>query len=138
MQEPFELLSKMQQDSLNTAPGLPEETQLVEHWSGIGFRLDEMNLVAYLDQVSEVIVCPEVTPVPGTKPWVKGIVNVRGNLYTVIDLPEYLGKQPVPRSKAARIMVLNRTDVSSALLVPEVSGLRHFEMNLEQHDISGL
>ncbi|MCK7576667.1 MAG: chemotaxis protein CheW [Chromatiales bacterium] len=39
-------------------------------------------LVTPLDHVSEVLPPPAVTPVPGTKKWLKGIANVRGTLVT--------------------------------------------------------
>ena len=138
IQDPLSLLHKMQLASRMSAPGLPEQAQTVELWSGLGFRVAEMTLVAPLDQVSEVLPCPAITLVPGTCRWVKGIANVRGNLFTVVDLPEYFGKDSVMMGERARLLIMNVANLNTALLVNEVLGLRHFDEEQERHDVSGL
>jgi len=52
-QDPFELLRKMQQESLENAPGLPQEVEVTKLWSGVGFRIGDMMLVTPLDHVLE-------------------------------------------------------------------------------------
>jgi twitching motility protein PilI len=137
-QDPLALLRRMQQDSVANAPGLPQEVEAAILWSGVGFRLAEMQLVAPLDQVLEVLPCPDMTPVPGVKSWLKGVANVRGNLLTIIDLAQYFGKAPVFADERARLMVMNIPGVTTALMVNEVLGLRHFDEDLERQDLTGL
>jgi twitching motility protein PilI len=137
-QDPLALLRRMQQDSVANAPGLPQEVEAAILWSGVGFRLAEMQLVAPLDQVLEVLPCPDMTPVPGVKSWLKGVANVRGNLLTIIDLAQYFGKPPVFADERARLIVMNIAGVSTALMVNEVLGLRHFDEDLERQDLTGL
>ena len=137
-QDPLFLLRKMQQESMKSAPGLPQEVQAAVLWSGVGFRLADIQLVAPLDQVLEVLPCPSWTPVPGAKPWLKGIANVRGNLYTIIDLPEFFGKPSVFVDDEARLLVMNVPGLNTALLVNEVLGLKHFDEELERQDLSGI
>jgi len=136
--DPLELLQRMQEHSRRTAPGLPEQVQAAPLWSGLGFRVADLQLVTPLDHVSEVLPCPAYTMVPGTKAWLKGVANVRGTLVTIVDLPQYFGKNPVRLDERARLLVLNIPGVSTALLVNEVVGLRHFDMEQEKRDISGL
>jgi twitching motility protein PilI len=76
--------------------------------------------------------------VPGVKPWVKGIANVRGTLVTIVDLPEYFGKPPVFMDDRARLMILNIPGLHTGVLVNEVLGLRHFDEEIERQDLSGL
>ena len=137
-QDPFELLRKMQQESLDNAPGLPQETEAVKLWSGVGFRLGEVMLVTPLDHVLEILPPPPMTLVPGVKSWLKGVANVRGNLITIVDLPEYFGKSPVFIDDKARMLIMNAPGMSAGLLVNEVLGLRHFDEELERQDLSGL
>jgi twitching motility protein PilI len=136
--DPLALLQQMQEHSRHTAPGLPEQVQAAPLWSGLGFRVANLQLVTPLDHVSEVLPCPPVTPVPGTKRWLKGIANVRGTLVTVIDLPEFFGKEPVRLDDRSRLLILNIPGLSTALLVNEVVGLRHFDEEQEKRDITGL
>ena len=97
-----------------------------------------MRLVAPLDQVLEVLPCPSMTLVPNTKSWLKGVANVRGNLITIVDLPEYFGKPPVFVNDDARLMILNSPGLNTGVVVHEVLGLRHFDADLERQDLSGL
>jgi twitching motility protein PilI len=137
-QDPFELLRKMQQESLENAPGLPQEVEVTKLWSGVAFRVGEIMLVTPLENVLEILPPPPMTPVPGVKPWLKGVANVRGNLITVIDLPEYYGKPPVYMDDKARMLIMNIPGLNAGLLVNDVLGLRHFDEDLERQDLSGL
>lgn len=137
-QDPLALLRKIQTHSIETAPGLPQEIQAATLWSGVAFRLGEMHLVTQLDQVLEVLPCPEYTTVPGTKTWVKGVANIRGNLITIVDLAEYFGKPPVFLDERARLLVMNVPGLHTGLLVHEVLGLRHFDEEAERHDLPDL
>jgi twitching motility protein PilI len=127
MANPLELLQKMQRDSMARMPTLPQEEEPVELWSGVGFRLGDMHLVAPLDHVSEVLHVTDFTSVPGTRSWLKGVANVRGNLVTIMDLAEFFGRKPVMTDHRTRVLVMNVEGLNTALLVDEVFGLRHFE-----------
>lgn len=134
--DPLVLLQKMQEHSRRTAPGLPEQVQAAPLWSGLGFRVADLQMVTPLDHVSEVLPPPPVTPVPGTKKWLKGIANVRGTLVTIIDLAQFFGKEPVRIDDRTRLLILNVPGLSSALLVHEVVGLRHFDEEQERQDVT--
>ncbi len=96
-------------------------------WSGIGFRAGAARLIAPLAQIAEVLPYPALTRVPGARSWVKGVANVRGNLVTVVDLPEFFGGAPVERDLRSRLIVINLPDVYCAVLVNEVLGMRQFD-----------
>lgn len=138
MPNPLDLLQRMQQRSLAGMPALPEEEKFAQLWSGVAFRLGEMHLVAPLEQVTEVLHCPEYTSVPGTKSWLKGVANVRGNLVTIVDLPEFFGKKAVTLTESTRLLVMNVEGLSTALLVDEVFGLRHFDEDTERQELAGM
>jgi len=137
-QNPLALLQRMQLESRRSAPGLPEQVQAAPLWTGLGFRLDDQRFVVPLDQVLEVLHCPPVTPVPGTKNWLRGVTSVRGSLYTVVDLPQFFGRANVDNDEEARILLMNVPGFSAALLVDEVYGLRHFDEEQERREIGGV
>ncbi len=137
-QDPLSLLHKMQQASRMSAPGLPEQVQAAVLWSGLGFRLADLKFVTPLSHVTEVLPCPALTVVPGTRRWVKGVANVRGNLFTIIDLPDYFGKEPVTLDERARLLIMNIPKLNAALLVNEVMGLRHFDEEQERQNVPSL
>jgi len=137
-QDPFELLRKMQQESLESSPGLPQEVEVTKLWSGVGFRIGDLMLVTPLDHVLEILPPPSATLVPGVKSWLKGVANVRGNLITIVDLPEYFGKPPVFLDEKARMLIMNVPGLNTGVLVNEVLGLRHFDEELERQELSDL
>ncbi len=124
--EAFDLLLALEQRSVAVAVGLPQQQQLRRPWSGIGFRVGKQNLVAAVGDVNEILYLPQVTLIPGTKSWVKGMANIRGNLMPVLDLQDYLGTPPVNIGRHSRILVVNHLDLWAGLLVDEVFGLKHF------------
>ena len=137
-QDPLVLLQQMQQTSLANSPGLPEEVEAVQYWSGVGFRIGNMHLVSQLEQVTEVLQIPMMTPVPKTKKWVKGLSNIRGSLVPVIDMAEFFNMEAVKFSDRARVMIISYKGFGVGLLVNEVYGLRHFDEEVERQKQIGL
>jgi len=124
-QEPILVLYELERRSRGHAFGLPQQAEAKEAWHGIGFRLGDINFVAPLGQVREILVSPVISRVPGAKEWVTGIANVRGTLLPVLDLKGFLQQNMGPRSRP-RTLVVEHGSVSAALLVDDVTGLKHF------------
>ena len=80
-----------------------------------------------LPDAGEVIAVPPIVPVPLTKPWFLGLANIRGNLFSVIDFPQFLGFPPVVLGNLARLLLLSaRTGEQHAgVVVQRVLGLRN-------------
>lgn len=95
-------------------------------WSGVVFELSGQYFVAPIGEVAEVIYLPVTTPVPNVKPWVWGMSNVRGRLYSVIDLQHFLsGKKSEPSTRQKLICVSNGQS-HVGLVVDQVLGVQHF------------
>jgi twitching motility protein PilI len=86
---------------------------------------DEAWLVDLVD-AGEVIPVPAITPVLLTRPWFKGMANIRGNLYSVVDFAAFLGRVPVAIGDQSRLLlVAERFRLAAALLLDRSLGLRH-------------
>lgn len=123
---PIKLLFEIEQQGKTTAKGLPQRVDIKEAWSGIGFRIGDFNLVAPLNQVTEILHYPKLTIVPGTKSWIKGTANIRGTLLGVMDLNAYLGQKVTAITQKTRVLVIKYEDITVGLVVDEVLGLKHF------------
>ncbi len=78
-----------------------------------------------LADVGEVIPVPELLAVPLTKHWFAGVANIRGNLFSIVDFPAFMGAPAVPRNDQARLLLIaDRHRMRSALLINRVVGLR--------------
>ncbi len=125
--ELVQLLSDIEQRSVARLAALPELEDARQYWEGLIFSLGEKRLVAPLNEVAEILHFPtDITRVPGTHPWVKGVANVRGSLLPIIDLQLFLGGAAVTTDRRCRVLVIRHQDIFSGLLVKEVMGMRHF------------
>ncbi len=96
--------------------------------SKLGFQVGGDNWFVALHQVSEVIPVPPTVPVPLTRPWFRGVANVRGNLYGLVDFSAFQGHEPVGAGMERRvILVSERLLGGSGLLVSRMLGLRNPE-----------
>jgi len=57
----------------------------------LGILIGEDRWLVHMNDVSEVLQMPEITPVPLTHSWFLGVTNVQGNLYGIADLAAYFG-----------------------------------------------
>jgi len=67
--------------------------------------------------------------VPGAKPWIRGLANVRGQLLPLVDLRAFLGGGVTNIGRGSRVLVANHREVPAGLLVDEVQGFRRFVDN---------
>lgn len=68
----------------------------------------------------QVMEIPRIVPVPKIEPFILGIINLRGQLTSVIDLRRLFSLQETPRSAENRIIVVRADDMSTGLLVESV------------------
>jgi len=93
--------------------------------SMLGLQVGRENWLVDLADAGEVLPVPPVSAVPLTRPWFRGVANVRGNLYSVVDFAAFLGGAAVPTGDQARLLLLGgRFRVAAALLVDRSLGLR--------------
>lgn len=96
--------------------------------SKLGFQVGADNWFVALHQVSEVIPVPPVQPVPLTHSWFRGVANVRGNLYGMVDFAAFQGNDPIAAGLERRvILVAERVVPGSGLVVSRMLGLRNPE-----------
>ncbi|KAA3624008.1 MAG: hypothetical protein DWQ08_10885 [Proteobacteria bacterium] len=93
-------------------------------WRALAIEILGIPVVLPIGDVSELAVCENITPVPLTQSWVRGLTNVRGQLFTVVDLSVFLGGPETRLSRDARIIMLGAEGLNSCLLVNNIIGLK--------------
>lgn len=122
----FAKLLEYEKRSGNFAPDAQGAGGPTEEWSGITFSLGGERLACNINRISEILPCPQSTPVPGAKPWIVGLANVRGELLTVIDLARYLGGVRSPVTGSSRLLATSLNKAPVGLMIDEVFGQRRF------------
>jgi twitching motility protein PilI len=126
--EPFAALLDIAQRSVAKAAGLPAQVDIKPHWSGIGFMLGGQRFVAPMGEISEILVQPPSTRLPGVQSWVRGVSNVRGRLLPLIDLERFFGGSLGSRTNR-RVLAMELGDLYSGLIVSEVYGMQHIPVD---------
>lgn len=128
--EVMTVLVELETVSKRAAERLPEIEGSRDIWDGLVFTVAGVRLTCAMNEVSEMLpYLDRITRVPGSKPWVLGLANVRGSLLPVVDLQVYLGGKAIVPSKLTRILVLRLRGLVVGLLVPTVQGMRHFDLS---------
>lgn len=99
---------------------------LGEEW--YGFPLDQVKVVARV---------LEVTPVPGTSPYVLGVINYKSSIYPLIDLHQLLGIEPNMPTRASRIIIVNYDQNSFAVIVDSMTEVKEVRQSALLTQIRG-
>jgi purine-binding chemotaxis protein CheW len=84
------------------------------------FHLGDLFLGIEVLEVQEVIRAQGMTRVPLAAPAVKGLINLRGQIVTAIDLRERLSLPPLADGKQAMNVVVRTDEGAVSLLVDEI------------------
>jgi twitching motility protein PilI len=122
----FAKLLEYEKRSAKFTPGASNGGGASEEWSGVTFSIGDTSMACHIDRISEILPCPQATPVPGAKPWIIGLANVRGDLLTVVDLSWFLTGVRTPLTARSRLLATNLNKAPIGLLIDEVFGQRHF------------
>jgi len=97
----------------------------------VTFRLAEETYGINVMQVQEVLRVSEIAPVPGAPHYVLGIINLRGNVVTVVDTRIRLGLETSEVTDSTRIVIIEGSKHVVGILVDcvaEVVDLRASEL----------
>ncbi len=105
-------------------PPAPEEPALERY---IVFSLGRARYAVPIGAVIEVGSVPPVTPVPHLPPWVLGVINLRGEILSVVDLALFLGAA-AEGPAMGRLLVVRGAgpEPYTGLVVDQVAGLASF------------
>ena len=96
----------------------------------VGFTLGEEDFGVDILSVQEINRVTEITKIPSTPDFVKGVINLRGNVIPVIDLRSRLGMPEKEHDKQTRIIVADVDDRTVGLVVDAVSEVIRMDANL--------
>jgi purine-binding chemotaxis protein CheW len=89
------------------------------------FTLAGSRYAVSVPHVLEISKVPPVTPVPNVPTWVRGIVNVRGEILSVIDVRTFLGCEEALQGEENRMLVVKTRgdEIMTSLVVDQVMGI---------------
>ena len=122
----FELLKDIRSKAVELAKGGALSVDQTAGVKNIAYRVNNVNFFCDAEQVREVSTCEDLTVIPQTKRWLRGLVNSKGVLYSVTDLALFAGfDRPIAESRG-HLLLLSDVDKQCAFLVNRVIGFRYF------------
>lgn len=109
----IELAKKNQEDK----KGISVEE---DHVKVVIFSLSGVFYAFYGSYIKSILPYNAVTSVPGCPDYILGIINVRGDIESVINIHHFIGLQDTPVDSRARILIAEGAGIRSGILVNSV------------------
>lgn len=84
-----------------------------------------------IEYVNEIIVFQEITEIPESEDFIKGLINLRGKIIPVIDVRVRFKQEPIEYNDRTCIIVINVKDMLVGLIVEKVAEV----VEIKQEDI---
>lgn len=95
----------------------------------VEFRLANEKYALESAYVREVLPLREVTAVPCTPPYILGIINVRGQILSILDIKAFFELPREVSTRATKIIVLSSNEMELGIAADAVSGARSLPLN---------
>ena len=95
----------------------------------VTFHLEQEKYGIKVMQVQEVLRMTEIAPVPGAPHYVLGIINLRGNVVTVIDTRRRFGLAEVESDDETRIVIVEADNNVVGIMVDSVAEVIDLKMS---------
>lgn len=90
------------------------------------------------EHVSEVVPFNQFTPLPGTPPWIMGIVPVRGRVVSVVDLRQLFELPVTGLADRNFLAVLRGPEMEFGLFIDRVLGIETLPLAAVQPEVANL
>ena len=134
---PVDLLRGLEQANLGNRLDDPDK-QVGDFWRGFVFEIEDLNIAVPFAGEFEIVPAQEVSGLPLTQPWVAGMTNIRGEIYTLVDFSAFIGRRPIRMGPKCHFLLLPDPGLKSALVLDSRIRLRTFSVDLPSEDIAQL
>ncbi|MFZ5943108.1 MAG: chemotaxis protein CheW [Bacillota bacterium] len=97
----------------------------------VAFRLGQEEYAVRINDVREIIRPTNVTRVPKTANFIKGVINLRGVVVPVINLHKRFANSEEKLTDQSRVIILNKDDITVGITVDNVTEV----IRLKEEDI---
>lgn len=111
-----------------------EEEEVHERIQVCVFELSDRLFALSIFDVQEIMEEAEITRVPTTPHFLRGVINLRGDIVPIVDVREVLNLPIKPPSRESRIMIVNIKKVLLGILVDAINEVTHIEKRIAQPD----
>ena len=141
MAKPFEVTPEKKKSILRSrAKKLSQETESKgtdeEYFEILEFLLAHETYAIETPFVREVYPMTELTPLPCTPAFVLGLINIRGQILTVIDMKKFFDLPEKGITNLNKVIVVRKDAMELGILADEIIGIRNITVNELQPPLS--
>jgi purine-binding chemotaxis protein CheW len=114
------------QGVLNTGSSVADTAPVVVGDQYLVFSLADREFAVKAEQVQGVERLMELTALPNVVPWVRGVMNLRGSIVSVVDLRMFLGLEQLDYTPRTRLLSLQYNEMLICMIVDGVSEMMPF------------
>jgi purine-binding chemotaxis protein CheW len=100
------------------------------------FKLGQEQFALESEYIQEIYSLKEVTTLPCTPVYVLGIINVRGQIVSIIDIKKFFGLQDMALTQSSKAIILYFKSLAFAILADEIIGTQSIVINDIQTSLS--
>lgn len=93
----------------------------------IQFGIDQEHYAIHIAQIHEIIKTQDIHKIPNVKPYIKGVINLRGQIIPVISLRHLFGLGDDEFTKTTRIIVVHHMEERVGIIVDRVDKVTTFD-----------
>jgi len=103
---------------------------IIESNQLLTFKLGNETYGVQINKVREILTYPIVTPIPDASKWVKGVINLRGEVAPIIDLRVRfnINNHPIYNERTIVIAVKTEDERMIGLVVDTVSDMENVDL----------
>lgn len=79
-------------------------------------------------EIREVLPLQQYTHLPCTPPFVFGIINVRGEILSIVDLKKFFGLPDQGITNLNKVIILDNGSMAFGILADQIVGVRHVDL----------
>lgn len=121
MNDRQDILNKRALELARPLPGKSHESDVLEI---VEFRLGSESYGLELDYILEVYPLRELTPLPGLPRFVQGIINVRGQIVSVIDLKSFFEMTIEEITAGTKVIILQSKEMEFGIMADAIIGVK--------------
>lgn len=105
----------------------------------VEFGIAEEQYAIRIHDIHEIIKMQEITMIPHVRPYVKGVINLRGKVVPVLSLRSLFGMEEKPFVQSTRIVVVNHREDTVGIIVDKVNKVATYpDIQLPPERVGGI
>lgn len=100
----------------------------------VTFNLKEQEFCIKVSNISSIEKVPEITSLPQSNKYIEGIIDLRGEIISVLNLKTIFGIDSSYDKEIAKLIVLDLSGKKTALLVDSANNVIDVDLN-EKHEL---